>query len=114
MKILVTPTSFKPDNDSPAMNKLKAFADELVFNPYGRPMTEDELVRLLPGCSGMVAGLDFLTAKAIGSADSLKVISRYGAGCRPLWTSRRPAPAASPSQTHRVPTPKPWPNSPLA
>ncbi len=80
MKILVTPTSFKPDNDSPAMQKLKAFADELIFNPYGRPMTEDELAKLLPGCSGMIAGLDFLTAEALCSADSLRVISRYGAG----------------------------------
>jgi len=80
VKILVTPTSFKPDSDSPAMRTLKSFADELVFNPYGRPLGEDELADLLTGCDGMIAGVDFLSEKAIMSADRLKVISRYGVG----------------------------------
>ena len=50
MKILVTPTSMKPDSVSPALDKLRDFADTLVFNPYGRPMTEDEIIPLLSLC----------------------------------------------------------------
>jgi D-3-phosphoglycerate dehydrogenase len=80
MKILVTPTSFTPDSDSPAMEKLKSFSGSLVFNPGTKPLTEDELIPLLDGCVGCVAGLDYYTAKVIESAKDLKVISRYGAG----------------------------------
>ena len=80
MKILVTPTSFKPDSDTPALKKLRSFSDSLVFNPGSKPLTEDELIPLLDGCVGCIAGLDHYTAKVIESAKSLKVISRYGVG----------------------------------
>jgi len=80
MKILVTPTSFKPDSESPAMKKLHTFASSLVFNPTAKPLTEGELIPLLSGCDGCVAGLDFFTAKVIENTDGLKVISRYGSG----------------------------------
>jgi len=80
MKILVTATSFKQDSDSPAMKRLRSFADTLVFNPDGKPLSEDKLIPLLDGCDGCIAGLDYYTAKVIESADDLKVISRYGAG----------------------------------
>ena len=80
MKILVTPTSFKPDSESPAMKKLKSFAGSLVFNPVGKPLSEDELIPLLEGCEGCIAGLDYYTARVLESAKSLKVISRYGVG----------------------------------
>jgi len=80
MKILVTATSFKPDSDTQAMKKLRSFAGSLVFNPYGKPLSEDELIPLLDGCDGCIAGLDHYTAKVIESAEKLKVISRYGSG----------------------------------
>jgi D-3-phosphoglycerate dehydrogenase len=81
MKILVTPTSFlKPENKA-AQEKLAAFADEVVYNPHGRPLTAEEIPALLEGCDGYIAGLDYITAEAIQAApDTLKVISRYGAG----------------------------------
>jgi len=77
---LVTPTSLRPDSDSPAMKKLASFAQALVFNPAGRPLREGELIPLLEGCDGCIAGLDYFTAKVIESAPALKVISRYGIG----------------------------------
>jgi len=80
MKILVTPTSFTPDSDTQAMKKLKAFSSSLVFNPTGKPLSEDALIPLLDGCDGCIAGLDHYTAKVIQNAKSLKVISRYGVG----------------------------------
>ena len=41
MKILVTPTSMQPQEGkvNPALEKLREFADELVFNPTGKPLT---------------------------------------------------------------------------
>ena len=80
MKILVTPSSFKPDTDNTAMKKLRSFTGDLVFNPKGKPLSEDELIPLLAGCEGCVAGLDHYSAKVMENAPSLKVISRYGIG----------------------------------
>ena len=80
MKILVTPTSMKPDSVSPALDKLRDFADTLVFNPYGRPMTEDEIIPLLTDCDGYLAGLDCITAKVLEACPNVKAVSRYGAG----------------------------------
>ena len=80
MKILVTPTSLKEDSPLKAMQILKEYADELVFNPYGRPLTEEELIPLIQGCDGYIAGLDWVTGKVLEGADRLKAISRYGVG----------------------------------
>ena len=78
MKILVTPTSLQPEKGNAALEQLKSF--ELVFNPVGRPLTEDELIPLLKDCDGYVAGLDFVTEKVIKACPNLKMISRYGVG----------------------------------
>ena len=84
MKLLITATSFNAENDGPAARRLREFAAEnsagLVFNPLGKPLSEDELIPLLRDCDGYIAGLDFITKKAIDSCGALKVISRYGAG----------------------------------
>jgi len=80
MKVLVTPTSLRPDKPSPALEKLQAFANDIIYNPYGRPLTQEELIELLPGCDGYIAGLDYVDASVIAACDKLRVISRYGAG----------------------------------
>lgn len=80
MKILVTPTSLQPQSQSPALERLKNFSDDLVFNPVGRPLGEEELIPLLADCDGYIAGLDFITDKVLSSCKNLKVISRYGTG----------------------------------
>ncbi len=80
MRILVTPTSLQAGKKSAAMDALMEFTQDLVFNPLGRPLTEDELIPLLKDCDGYIAGLDYVTEKAIKACSNLKVISRYGAG----------------------------------
>jgi len=80
MKVLVTPTSFKPGKGQSALEVLRSFTEDLVFNPQERPLTEDELIPLLSGCQGFIAGLDAITRKVIENAPDLKVISRYGVG----------------------------------
>ena len=80
MKILVTPTSFrKPQNDK-ARKILESFADEIVYNPYGRPLESEEVCELIKDCDGYIAGLDYIDKNAIAKASKLRVISRYGAG----------------------------------
>lgn len=80
MKILVTPTSLQPEKNHRALNILKEFSDDLVFNRTGKPLTEGELIPLLTDCDGYIAGLDFVTEKVLRSCRNLKAISRYGAG----------------------------------
>jgi len=62
------------------MERLHSFAETLVFSPQPRPLTEDELISMLDGCDGCIAGLDPYSRRVIESAGSLKVISRYGTG----------------------------------
>lgn len=80
MKILVTPTSMQPGKSSKALEELRAFSNDLVFNTTGKPLVEEELLALLKDCDGYIAGLDFVTEKVLKSCEHLKVISRYGAG----------------------------------
>jgi D-3-phosphoglycerate dehydrogenase len=84
MKILVTPTSFNKDSCRAAKATLEQFLEpdgEIIFNPYGRPLTGDEVITLLDGIDGYIAGLDEISTEVILNAPySLKVISRYGAG----------------------------------
>ena len=81
MKLLVTPTSLGPANPLPALARLRAASDDVIYNTTGRPLTAAELGELLPGVTGVVAGLDDYDATALAAADRLVVISRYGAGC---------------------------------
>ncbi len=81
MKILVTPTSFTRERAPEAWGKLSAFAGEIVCNPMGKPLAEDDIPPLLEGVDGWIAGLDNITAQVLERAPaSLKVISRYGVG----------------------------------
>lgn len=81
MKILVTPTSFNKEVCPEAWHMLEQFASEIVCNPYNRPLTADELIPLLEGVDGYIAGVDDVSARVIENAPStLKVISRYGVG----------------------------------
>lgn len=81
MRILVTPTSFNKPENHEAKSLLEDYADEIVYNTLGRPLSEDEVSEMVEGCDGYIAGLDFVSKKAIESMPaSLKVISRYGAG----------------------------------
>jgi D-3-phosphoglycerate dehydrogenase len=81
MKILITPTSFQKPQNAKAKAMIEAFADEIVYNPHSRPLEPDEITVLLDGVDGFIAGLDYITADVINSApESLKAISRYGAG----------------------------------
>ena len=80
MKILVTPTSLQPGKNDAALAPLKEFADELVFNQTGKPLSGEDLIPLLSGCDGYLAGLDFVTEKVLKACPDLKAISRYGVG----------------------------------
>jgi D-3-phosphoglycerate dehydrogenase len=78
-RLLVTPTSYGK-NDSRLKTQLEELVGEVIYNPTGKPLTSEEVARLLPGVDGYIAGLDCIDSAALKFADRLKVISRYGVG----------------------------------
>lgn len=78
-RLLVTPTSYGK-NDSRLKTELEAQVGQVIYNPTGKPLTSDEVAKLLRGIDGYIAGLDCIDANALKNADRLKVIARYGVG----------------------------------
>jgi D-3-phosphoglycerate dehydrogenase len=79
MRVLITATSFSEVSREPE-ERLVAAGYEIVRNPYGRPMTAEELRPLLRGVDGIAAGVDQFHPPAFDEADRLKVLARHGAG----------------------------------
>lgn len=79
MRILVTPRSVTKSGH-PSLEALKAAGYDVVFCKPGSFPTEDELVELIPGCVGYLAGVEQITARVLDAAVDLKVISRNGTG----------------------------------
>ena len=78
-RVLVTPRSFG-QNDPTLRRDLEAAVGEVIYSSTGRPLSSAELVELLPGSHGFIAGLDTVDEAAMAAADSLRVIARYGVG----------------------------------
>jgi phosphoglycerate dehydrogenase-like enzyme len=78
-KILVTPRSLTTGGH-PALVRLVAAGYQIVFSASGKQPTEDELLALLPGCVGYLAGVEPVTGRVLEAATDLQVISRNGTG----------------------------------
>lgn len=79
LKVLISTSSFGKYNSSP-LQKLKDTGFKIILNPYGRKLQPNEIVSLLDGVVGLIAGTGPITEKVLKSAKNLKVISRCGAG----------------------------------
>lgn len=75
MKVLIGPSQF----GALPLRRLAECGYEVIQNPFGRKLTRDELIGLLPGVNALVAGLESLDAEVL-SGSELKVISRCGSG----------------------------------
>ena len=79
MRVAVTTSSFGEFSDKPlAMLRDKGL--DIVLNPHGRALTEDETIHLLAGCVGVAAGTEPYTRRVMQALPELKVIARCGAG----------------------------------
>lgn len=79
LRVLVTPTSFAK-NDPSLRAALEEQVGEVIYNTSGKPLSAADLMQIIPGVDGYIAGLDSITAEVIAAADRLKVIARYGVG----------------------------------
>ncbi len=78
-RILVTPRSLTKGGH-PALERLKEAGYQVVFSTPGAQPDEAELLRVLPGCIGYLAGVEKISARVIEAAAGLKVIARNGVG----------------------------------
>jgi D-3-phosphoglycerate dehydrogenase len=78
-KVLITPRSFGKYSDE-ATRMIKDANIEIVLNPTGKILLEDEMISLLKDVDGVIIGIDPLNAKIMRSADKLVAIAKYGVG----------------------------------
>ncbi len=78
-KVLIGTSSFGKRNPAP-LELLRSKGLEIILNPYGRTLIREELIALLPGVDGLLAGLETVD-RGVLATSHLKVISRCGSGC---------------------------------
>ena len=78
-KVLITPRSLTTTRHG-AVRQLESAGFDLVFAPAGRQPDESELLRLVPGCVGWLAGVEPVSEAVITAATELRAVSRNGVG----------------------------------
>lgn len=78
-KILITPRSLS-DLGHPALEMLRKAGYEVIGSTPGQTPNEAELISLLDGTVGWLAGVEPISARVLVSAQDLKAISRNGTG----------------------------------
>lgn len=78
-RILITPRSLTRDGD-PALDLLRQAGYEVTTSTPGQQPDEAELLRLVPGCVGWLAGVEPVGARVLEAARGLRAISRNGSG----------------------------------
>ncbi|HRQ04389.1 MAG TPA: phosphoglycerate dehydrogenase [Nitrosomonas halophila] len=80
-KIVISTSSFDLVGN-PALQRLRTQGIDLTSNPYGRKLTEDEILALLGNDTvALLAGVEPLTERVLtAAASSLRVIARCGTG----------------------------------
>ena len=96
-RILITPRSLT-QRHSPDLQALENAGYELVYARPGVTPTEQELLELVPGCVGWLAGVEPISERVLRAATNLKVISRNGTGVDniPVTLHCPPLPAGRP------------------
>ncbi|WP_421726128.1 phosphoglycerate dehydrogenase [Bauldia sp.] len=78
-RILVTPRSLTPVRH-PLVERLSDAGFEVIYSTAGKLPSERELLTLIPGCVGWLAGIEPVSPAVIDAADRLEVIARNGTG----------------------------------
>ena len=78
-RVLVTNLPFAHINPKP-LEMLEEAGAEVVLNPLGRPLGEDEYAEMLKGFDYLLAGVEPVTGKVMDGEPNLKLIARIGIG----------------------------------
>jgi D-3-phosphoglycerate dehydrogenase / 2-oxoglutarate reductase len=79
MKVAISTSSFAASDSTP-IEALEAKGVEVIQNPYGRKMTESEIIDHLQDVDGLLAGLEPLNENVFKCCPLLKAIARVGIG----------------------------------
>lgn len=81
-RILVTPRSLTVGgtDSHPELQPLRDAGFELVSTPAGRTPTELELLEIVRGCVGWLAGVEHIPASVLDAGTELRIIARNGVG----------------------------------
>jgi D-3-phosphoglycerate dehydrogenase len=79
MKVLVTPRSLT-ETTHPAVEGMRRYGIEVVYSSAGKQPDEQELLQLVPGVAGWLAGVEPVSPQVIAAARQLRCISRNGTG----------------------------------
>ena len=77
--VLITTAPFAEKNREP-LELLEREGYTYLVNPFGRKITEEDYLTLIPEVDALVAGTEPITARVMAAAPKLKVISRVGIG----------------------------------
>lgn len=78
-RILITPRSLT-SGPHPQIDRLRDAGFEVITSTPNALPSEAELISLLPGCVGWLAGIEPISSKAIDAAKDLRIVSRNGTG----------------------------------
>jgi phosphoglycerate dehydrogenase-like enzyme len=79
MKVLITPATLA-GVEAPYLQVLRDAGFELVFPPFVRQLTEEEILQQLDGVSAGLAGSEPYTRRVLAAHPQLRVIARAGVG----------------------------------
>jgi D-3-phosphoglycerate dehydrogenase / 2-oxoglutarate reductase len=78
-KVLITTVPFAFKDDLP-LKILESANIEYIINPLNKKLTENELLAMVDGYDGIIAGTELISSKVLNKATKLKHISRVGIG----------------------------------
>jgi D-3-phosphoglycerate dehydrogenase len=78
MRVLISAFPFGTSGVS--LPRIQSAGLEYRLNPFGRRLTELELIELIPAASILIAGTEPITARAMDAAPELRLIARVGIG----------------------------------
>src|SRR3990172_5632700 len=100
-KILVTVQQFA-DRETPELRPLEEAGFEILLNRRGRPLTEQELIDLLPGVFATLAGGEPYTARVFEHATDLRAVARRCQGFETRTLAYDPVPDTIFARDHGV------------
>ena len=79
MRIAIATSSFAKADPYPRQ-LIEQAGIEIKDNPYGRRLSEDEIIEHLDGICGLIAGLEPLNRRVLSAAKDLVAVARVGIG----------------------------------
>lgn len=63
-----------------SIERLEAAGCEVKLNPYGRPLTNEEMIEFAGDCDAVIVGNDKVPANVIEHFHNMKIIAKHGVG----------------------------------